>query len=63
MKEAYWNDVFGWGTEKEADNHIRRDRTGRQEGRFAHYLREQMECTEFCLEMDDELSKGLWVRN
>lgn len=38
------------------------DRTGRQEGRVALYLRQQMGCMEFCLEMDDELSESLWVR-
>lgn len=31
MNKAYWDGVLVWGAEKEADGHIRWDRTGQED--------------------------------
>lgn len=41
---------------------FRKDRSATWGGRLAHYVRQQLECVEFCLGMSDEPMESLSVR-
>lgn len=54
IREMWWDGSCGWTVAMEGYRLFRKDRLGRRGRRVALYMTEQLECMEFCLEMDDE---------
>ncbi|GAB0202653.1 hypothetical protein GRJ2_002730900 [Grus japonensis] len=51
-----------WNAVMEGYVLFRKDRPARRGGGVALYVREQLECIELCLGVDEERVKSLWVR-
>lgn len=60
--EIWWDSSHDWDAIRDGYVLFREDRPGRQGGRVALSVREQLECIKLCLGVDKEWVKCLWVR-
>ncbi|KAK4806252.1 hypothetical protein QYF61_013396 [Mycteria americana] len=61
IMETWWKNQ-DWSVAMEGYRLFRKDSMGRQGGGVALYVREQLECMELCLGMDDEPTESLRLR-
>jgi len=62
ITEIWWDNLHDWNAVMDGYTLFRKDRPTRQGGGVALYVREQLECTELCLGMDEERVESLWAR-
>ncbi|XP_050769715.1 macrophage immunometabolism regulator-like [Gymnogyps californianus] len=62
ITETWWDSSHDWSVAMEGYSIFRKDRPGRRGGGVALYVRDQLECMELCLGMDEETAERLWVR-
>ena len=59
IMEMCWDGSHDWSHLMEEYRLCRKDRLGRQGGVVVLYVNEQLECTELCLGMDEEVTENL----
>ncbi|KAM9653655.1 uncharacterized protein ACIBXB_010484 [Morphnus guianensis] len=59
---AWWDGSYDWSVGVEGHRVFRKDRQGRGGGAGALYVKDQLECMELCLGLDEEPTESLWVR-
>jgi len=62
ITETWWDSSYDWSIGMAGHRLFRKDRQGRRGGGVALYVKEQLECMELCLEMDEEPMESLWVK-
>jgi len=62
VMETWWDGSYNWSDGMEISRIFRKDRQGRRGGGVALYASDQLEYTELCLGMDEQLTESLWVR-
>ncbi|GAB0206526.1 hypothetical protein GRJ2_003118200 [Grus japonensis] len=62
IAETWWDSSHDWNAVMDGYVLFRKDRPARRGGGVALYVREQLECIELCLGMDEERVESLWVR-
>lgn len=54
--------MHDWSAAAKRYRLFRKDKVGRQGRGVSLYVKEQLDCTEFCLGMDNEPTESLWVK-
>ncbi|GAB0204592.1 mitochondrial enolase superfamily member 1 [Grus japonensis] len=62
ITEAWWDSSHDWNAVMDGYVLFRKDRPARRGGGVALYVREQLECIELLVGVDEERVKSLWVR-
>jgi len=62
ITETWWDSSHDWNAVIDGYRLFRKDRTTRQGGGVALYVREQLEGIELCLGADEKRIESLWVR-
>jgi len=62
ITETWWDSSHDWNAVMDGYILLRKDRSTRRGGGVALYVREQLECIELCLGVDEERVESLWVR-
>jgi len=60
--ETWWDSSHDWNAVIDGYTLFRKDRPTRRGGGVALYVREQLECIQLCLGVDEEQVESLWVR-
>ena len=59
--EAWWDRSHDWNVVMDGYVLLRKDRPATRGGGVARYVREQLDCTEYCPGVDEEGVERLWV--
>ncbi|PKU32130.1 dtw domain-containing protein 2 [Limosa lapponica baueri] len=62
ITEMWWDGSYDWNVGMEGYRLFRKDRLGRRGGGVALYVKDQLECVELHLGMDEDMTESLWVR-
>jgi len=62
ITEMWWDNFYDWSIGMEGYRLFRKDRQGRRGGGVALYVKDQLECMELRLGMDEEPTENLWVK-
>jgi len=62
ITETWWDRSYDWSIGMGGYRFFRKDRQGRQGGGVALYVKDQLECMEICLGMDEEPMESLRVK-
>jgi len=62
VTEMWWDNLHDWYAVMDGYRLFRKDRPTRRGGGVALYVREQLECTELCLGVDEEGVESLCVK-
>jgi len=62
ITEMWWDSSQDWSAVVDGYTLFRKDRPARRGGEVALYLKEQLECIELCLGVDEARLESLWVR-
>jgi len=60
--EMWWDSFYDWSVGVKEYRLFRKDRQGRQGGNVTLHVNDQLECTELCLVLDEQLTENLQVR-
>jgi len=61
IMETWWDSSYEWSIGTGGHRLFRKDRQGRRGGGVALYVKDQLECMELCLGLDEEPKEGLWL--
>ena len=59
ITETWWDGSYDWSVGMERYRLFMKERQGRRGAGVTLYVSDQLECTELCLGMDEELTKSL----
>jgi len=63
ITETWWDSSYDWSMGMGRCRLFRKDRQGRRgEGGVALFVKDQLECMELCLGMDEEPTESLWFK-
>jgi len=62
ITETWWDSSYDWNIGMGGYKLFRKDRQGRQGVGVTLYVKDQLECTELCLGVDEEPTESLWVK-
>jgi len=62
IMETWWDNSYDWNIEVGGYRLFRKDRQGTRGGGVPLYDKEQLECMELLLRMDEEPTESLWVK-
>ncbi|PKU27961.1 hypothetical protein llap_21735 [Limosa lapponica baueri] len=62
ITEMWWDGSYDWSVGMERYRLFRKDKQGRRGGDVTLYVKDQLECMELCLGMDEEPTESLWVK-